>query len=114
MQYHYNKRRKTIELFKNGELVMSNGRIIRAKHRCKKLADKILGPFQVLLVGYNQRYCKRKLPDSWNIHPVFNIDSLERYKGTDPKKHIIEIESNGEDWVMELIIAYGPSDDNPN
>ena len=89
-----------------------NGRNIRTKHRCKKLEDKMLGPFEVLSVGSNQRYFKLQLPDSWNIHWVFNIDSLERYKGTDPKKQIIEIEADGDDWVMKSIIASGPSDDN--
>jgi len=39
---------------------------------------------------------------------------LERYKGADPKKQLIEVEADGEDWVMESIIASGPSDGNPN
>ena len=38
---------------------------------------------------------------------------LERYRGIDPEKPIIEIEADGDDWVMESIIASGPSDDNP-
>jgi len=92
---------------------MLNGRNIRAKHRCKKLEDKMLGPFDIISVGNNVRYCKLKLPDSWKIHSVFNIDLLELYKGTDHMKQVVEIEADGNDWVMELIIASGPSDDNP-
>jgi len=110
MKKNYNKKRKSIERFAKGELVMLNGRNIRAKHRCKKLEDKMFGPFEILSVGKNLRYFKLDLPDSWKIHPVYNIDLLERYKGTDPKKRVVEIEANGEDWVMELIIASGPSD----
>jgi len=113
MQKHYNKRRKVMEPLKKGELVMLNGRNIRAKHRCKKLEDKMFGPFEVLSIGANNRYCKLKLPDQWKLHPVFNIDLLERYKGTNPKKPVIEIEPDGEDWIMETIVASGPSDFKP-
>jgi len=91
---------------------MLTGWNIRAKHRCRKLEDKMFGPFEIQSTGKNQRYCKLSLPDSWKIHPVFNIDLLERYKGTDPKKPIIEVEADGEVWVMESIIAWGPSDEN--
>ena len=55
MKKNYNKKRKSIEPFKKGELVMLNGRNIRAKHRCRKLEDKMFGPFEVLSVGTNQR-----------------------------------------------------------
>jgi hypothetical protein len=101
-----------MEPLKKGELVLLSGRNIWAKDRCKNLEDKMLGPFEVLLVGSNNRYSKLKLPDSWKIHPVFIIDLLEQYKATDPKKRVIEIEADGEDWIMEWIIGSGPSDDN--
>jgi len=113
MRKNYNKKRKDIEPFKKGELVLLNGRNIRAKHRCKKLEDKMFGTFEILSLGSNQQYCKLELPDSWKIHPVFNIELLERYKGTDPKKQVIEVEADGEEWVMESIVASGPSDGNP-
>jgi hypothetical protein len=78
-----------------------------------KFEGKLLGPFEVLLVGSNQQYCKLLLPDSGKIYPVFNIDLLERYKWINPKKQMIEIEADGEAWVMESIIPSGLSDDNP-
>ena len=81
MRKHYDKKRKPVESFKIGELVMLNGQNIRAKHRCKMLEEKMFGPFEVLSVAKNLPYCKLKLPDSWKIHPVFNISLLERYKG---------------------------------
>jgi len=92
---------------------MINGRNIWRKHWCKKLEDKMLRPFEVVSVGSNLRYCKLKLPDSWKIHSVFTINLLERSKGRDPKKQVIEIEADGNDWVMESIIASGPSDNYP-
>jgi len=55
MKKNYNKERKYIEPFKKGELVMLNGRNIQAKHRCRKLEDKMFGPFQILSVGKNQK-----------------------------------------------------------
>jgi len=92
---------------------MLNGRNIWGKHWCKKLEDKMLGPFEVVSVGSNLRYCKLNLRDSWKIHSVFTINLLERSKGRDPKKQVIEIEADGNDWVMESIIASGPSDNYP-
>jgi hypothetical protein len=38
---------------------------------------------------------------------------LERYRGTDPKKQVVEIEDDNAGWKMESIIASGPSDDDP-
>jgi hypothetical protein len=91
---------------------MLNGKNIRAKHRCKKLEYMMLGSFEVLSVGTNLQYCRLKLPDSWMIHSIFNIELLEKYKRTHPNKQVLEIEANGNDWVVESIIASGPSDDN--
>jgi hypothetical protein len=113
MKKHYNKKRKAIEPLEKGELVMLSGRNNRAKHRGKKLDDKMLGPFEVILVGSNGRFCKLRLLDHRKLHLVFDIDFLERYRGTNRKKHIRQIEVDGEEWVMESIIASGPSDDNP-
>jgi hypothetical protein len=77
MKKHYNKKRKDVVPFRKGELVLLNGRNIRAKHRCKKLGDKILGPVEILSLGSNNRHCKLKLPEHWKLHPVFNIHLLE-------------------------------------
>jgi len=80
---------------------MLNRRHIRAKHRCRKLEDKMLGPFEVVSIGSNLGYFKLKSPESWKIHPVFNINLLERYEGTDQKKQIIKIETDVDEWEME-------------
>jgi hypothetical protein len=92
---------------------MLNGKNLRAKRCCKKLEDKMYWPFEVINTGLNGRYCKLKLPSTWKIHPTFNISLLERYRGTDPKKQVIEIEDDSAGWKMESIITSGPSDDDP-
>jgi len=111
MRKNYDKRRKDIEPFKPGDLVMLNGKNIRAKHGCKKLEDKMYGPFEVLAPARDGRNCSLKLPDSWRINPNFNISLLERYQGTDPKNQVIEIEAYDAGWEMESIISSGPSHD---
>jgi len=56
MKIYYNKKRKDIEQFNPGDLVMLRGKNIRAKHRCEKLEDKMYRPFEVLSSGINGRY----------------------------------------------------------
>jgi hypothetical protein len=53
------------------------------------------------------------MPESWKIHPTFNIALLERYRGTNPKKQVLEIEADDTGWKMELIMASSPSDNDP-
>jgi hypothetical protein len=110
MAKYYDKKRRDIPGFKKGEFVMLNGKNIRSKGRCRKLEDKMYGPFEVLSEGHNKRYCKLKLPDKWKIHPVFNISLLEKYRGTNPEKEVVEIEADDSGWKMESIIASGPCD----
>jgi hypothetical protein len=113
MGKYNNEERKSIEPFTKGELVMLTGKNIRAKHRCKKLEDMMYGPFEVIDVGKNGRYCRLKLPDSWKIHPTFNIALLEWYRGEIPKKRGIKVKDDDGFWKMESIIASGLSDGNP-
>jgi hypothetical protein len=101
MTKYYEKMRKSIEPFKTEELVMVNGKNTHTKHQCKKLEDKMNGPSEVIDAGENERYCRVKLPDSWKIHPTFNITLLERYQGTNPMKHVVEIEADAAGWKME-------------
>jgi len=91
---YYNKKRQSIERFEKGELVMLNGQNIRSKGRCRKLDDKMYGPFKILSTGHNDCYCKLELPSWWKINPTFNIAVLERYRGKNPEGEIIEIEAD--------------------
>jgi hypothetical protein len=111
MSKYYNKKRKSIEGFKKGDLVVLNGKNIRSKGPCRKLEDKIYGPFEVEAAAHNGRYYKLKLPTSWKIHPTFNVSVLEKYRGKNPEREVVEIESDDAGWKMESIIASGPSND---
>ena len=111
MAKYYDRKRRSIESFKKGELVMLNSKNIRSKGRCKKLDDKMYGTFKILSVGHNNLYCKIELPLTWKIHPTFNISLLERYRGKNPEREVIEIEADDAGWTMENVIASGPSND---
>jgi hypothetical protein len=111
MAKYYDKKRRDIPGFKKGDFVMLNGKNIRSKGRCRKLEDKMYGPFEVLTEGHNKRYCKLKLPEKWKIHPVFNISLLEKYRGSNPEREVVEIEADDSGWKMESIIASGPAND---
>jgi hypothetical protein len=76
MAKYYDKKRRSIEKFKKGELVILSGKYIRSKGRCRKLDDKMYGPFKILSVGHNDRYCKLEMPAAWKIHPTFNMSLL--------------------------------------
>jgi hypothetical protein len=52
------------------------------------------GPFQILSVGHNDRYCKLELPAAWKIYLTFNISLLERYGEENPESEVIEIEAD--------------------
>jgi hypothetical protein len=113
MRLYYDKKRMAIEAFKQVVLVIIDGTNIPAKHQCKELEEKMFRLFHIVSVGNNDRYCQLHPPDSWKIHSVFNSDLLECYIREDPKNQVIEIEADGTDWVMESIMACGPSDHNP-
>lgn len=86
-----------IESFTRAEWVKLNGRNFRAEHQCKKLEDKMLGPFEILSVGSYHRYCKLMSPAAWKMNSVFNIHLLERYKEMDPTKQVSEIQADRND-----------------
>jgi len=112
MSKYYNKKWKSIERFKKGDLEMLNGKNIRSKGQCKKSEDEVYGPFKILSVGHNGRYYKLELPTSWKIDPTFNISLLERYRGKNPGKEVVELEANDAGWTMESMITSGPSNNN--
>jgi hypothetical protein len=109
MAKYYNKQRRSIENFRKGELVMLNGKHILWKGCCWKLDDKMYGLFIILLAGHNDRYCKLELPAAWKIHPKFNIALLDRYRGKNPDREVVEIEANDAGWKMEMVIGSGLS-----
>jgi len=70
------------------------------------------GPSQVLSVRHNNRYSELELPPWWKILPTFKVSLLERYQGSDPGKHIVQIEADDAESIMKSIFASGPSNDN--
>jgi len=56
MSKYYDKKRRSIEGIKKGDLVMLNGKNIRSKGLCNKLEVKMYGPCKVITVGHNGRY----------------------------------------------------------
>jgi len=65
------------------------------------------GLFEVVTEGQNKRYCKLKLPVKWKIHPVFNISLLEKYRGSNPEREVVEIEADDSGWKMKLALLLG-------
>ena len=111
MGEYYDRKRKPAPQYTTNEWVMLDGRNIRTKRQCRKLEDKLYGPFQITKVGSNKRWCRLKLPESWKIHPTFNVSLLEPYRGDIKERVIHPVEADNEGWIPEAIIASGPTDD---
>jgi len=84
--------------------MLNRGNIL-SKGRCKKLVDRMYGPFEIVLVGYNHWYCKLDLPSSWKIHATFNVSLLKGDSGTNANEPRIEIEADNGEWTRECIIT---------
>jgi transposase InsO family protein len=111
MGKYYDRKRKPAPDFKVNDWVMLDGRNIRTKRQCRKLDDKLYGPFKITKVGSNKRWCRLDLPTTWKIHPTFNVALLERYRGDIKERDIPAIEADNEGWIPEAVIASGPTDD---
>ena len=111
MGEYYDRKRKPAPQYKIDDWVMLDGRNIRTKRQCRKLEDKLYGPFQISKVGSNKRWCRLKLPETWKIHPAFHVSLLEPYKGDIKERVIHPVEADNEGWIPEAIIASGPTDD---
>ena len=64
--------------FKEGDLVLVNGKNVSVDKQTKKLHWKKLGPFKVQRVISQSSY-KLNLPEDQNIYNVFNIALLEPF-----------------------------------
>jgi hypothetical protein len=89
---------------------MIDGRNICTKRQCRKLEDKLYGPFQISKVGSNKRWCRLKLPETWKIHPAFHVSLLEPYRANLKEREIPPVEADNEEWIPETIITSGPAD----
>src|SRR6266404_4513402 len=102
------ERRAHHQRFKEGEQVWLEGRNIHTSHPTAKLAPKRYGPFPITKVLGPVTY-QLRLPEQWNIHPVFHVDLLTPYKETEfhgcnferPLPDIVEGE---EEYEVERIL----------
>ncbi|MBW0493207.1 hypothetical protein O181_032922 [Austropuccinia psidii MF-1] len=90
-------------------MVWLSSKNIKSTRATKKLSERWLGPFQILMKVSTHAY-HLKLPSQWkSIHPVFHIYLLEAVKAsTIPNRHqdppppiIIEEE---EEWEVSQIL----------
>lgn len=79
----YNKGHKT-QVFKKGDWVLLSTKHLRQRRPSRKLADKFIGPYQIVeaIGDYGLAY-KLRLPSSTRLHPTFPVTSLEPYRPRD-------------------------------
>jgi len=65
--------------YKEGDLVMLNGKNIGTKQLSKKLSPKLYGPFKII-EAKGQRAFKLEISLTWRIHPTFHVLLLEPYR----------------------------------
>jgi len=63
---------------KKADRVMLNHKNLLMKRPMEKLDYKILGPI-VVKCKVGSRACEIKLPERWDIHPVFHVSLIETY-----------------------------------
>ena len=104
MSKYYNKKHKAMS-YAPGDKVLLASKNIRMLRASKKLADRYLGPFEVLgAIGKNAY--RLKLPAKYGrIHPTFHVSLLEPYhmrEGCEPPE---PIDIDGEDeWEVERVL----------
>lgn len=103
----YNKKHTPMR-FKIDDWVMLSTKNLVQRRPSKKLADRYVGPFQITKIIGEQAY-KLRLPEKWQIHPVFHVSLLEPYRrrhGEDPAQHAepITLDSGEEEWEVEEIL----------
>jgi hypothetical protein len=67
--------------YKEGDLVLLEGKNLRINQPTAKLVPRRHGPFKVTQVMSAVNY-RLELPTQWSIHPVFHTDLLTPYKET--------------------------------
>ncbi|KAF8624381.1 hypothetical protein AX17_007149, partial [Amanita inopinata Kibby_2008] len=80
MKENFDKRHKTAQSYKTGDLVFLEATNITTVQPTKKLAECRLGPFKIIRQVGTALY-ELKLPDSWTlIHPIFHETLLTPYQ----------------------------------
>ena len=81
MKKYYDQKALQQPDFKEGDLVMLNGKNIRIKRPSKKLSPKLYGPFKII-EARGQRAFKLEISPIWRIHTTFHISLLKPYRSS--------------------------------
>lgn len=81
MGRYYDRNKLQAPAFQPGDLVMLNGKNLKTRRKCKKLDNKLFGPFEIVKV-ITPMAVRIRLPQSWKIHDVFHVKLLEPYRAS--------------------------------
>jgi len=108
MKKYYNRKALQQTDYKEGDLVMLNGKHIRTKRPSRKLSPKLYGPFKIR-EAKGQCAFKLEISPKWRIHPTFHVSLLEPYRSAiregreQPPREPEEIDGDLE-WEVERMI----------
>ncbi|RDB18869.1 hypothetical protein Hypma_014481 [Hypsizygus marmoreus] len=83
----YNKGRIPLKEFSEGDLVLVNPhtmKLVDAQGTGRKLIQRSIGPFEVL-EKVNPMVYRLRLPDTYPMHPVINLEHLKLYRPSEPE-----------------------------
>ena len=83
----FNKNRRPVEEINPGDRVLVNPhtlKLIEVEGTGRKLVQRMIGPFEVM-ERINPNVYRLRLPDSYPMHPVINIEHLKKYKQSPPE-----------------------------
>ena len=83
----FNKNRQPVEDIKEGDQVLVNPhtlKLVEVEGTGRKLVQRMIGPFEVM-ERINPNVYRLRLPDSYPMHPVINIEHLKKYKQSPPE-----------------------------
>jgi len=108
MKKYYDRKALQQPDYKEGDLVMLNGKNIRTKRPSKKFSHKLYGPFKVI-EAKGQCAFKLEILPTWRIHPTFHVSLLEPYRALNregreqPLREPEQIDGDLE-WEVERIV----------
>jgi hypothetical protein len=111
----YNKGRRPVENIEEGDYVLVNPHsleLVDVKGTGCKLIQRMIGPFEVL-EKINPVVYRLRLPDTYSMHPVFNLDHLRKYhvsKEELGERTVLPETRNylaaSEEYIVEAIIGH--------
>lgn len=79
MKHWADKKRGTLPILAEGQLVMLNARHVKTRRPAKKLDAKMLGPFRISKV-ISSSAVRLALPKTWRIHDAFHVSLIKPYR----------------------------------